>query len=113
MIAQREILADKINDKYKFYISINGIPEIASRGRFSGCHDQLRLYRNHRQMIHAVFDNAAQMAELSLLAQTAGGMDAAAADSFLIALASSNTNASGTEIGQARPFIASASSAKS
>ncbi|MCI8356689.1 MAG: hypothetical protein HFI51_00870 [Lachnospiraceae bacterium] len=27
MIAQREILADKINDKYKFYISINGIPE--------------------------------------------------------------------------------------
>lgn len=27
MIAQREVLADKINDKYKYYISIDGIPE--------------------------------------------------------------------------------------
>lgn len=27
MIAQREVLADKINEKYKLYISINGIPE--------------------------------------------------------------------------------------
>lgn len=27
MIAQREVLADKINDKYKYYISIKGIPE--------------------------------------------------------------------------------------
>lgn len=27
MAAQREILADKINDKYKYYISIKGIPE--------------------------------------------------------------------------------------
>lgn len=27
MIAQREILADKINEKYKYYISIKGIPE--------------------------------------------------------------------------------------
>ena len=27
MIAQREILADKINEKYKYYISLNGIPE--------------------------------------------------------------------------------------
>lgn len=27
MIAQREVLADKINEKYKYYISINGIPE--------------------------------------------------------------------------------------
>lgn len=27
MIAQREVLADKINDKYKYYISIQGIPE--------------------------------------------------------------------------------------
>ena len=54
-----------------------------------------------QKMYQAGIDNAAQMAELSLLAQTAGGMDAAAADSFLIALASSNTNASGTEIGLA------------
>lgn len=27
MIAQREVLADKINEKYKYYISIKGIPE--------------------------------------------------------------------------------------
>lgn len=27
IVAQREVLADKINDKYKYYISINGIPE--------------------------------------------------------------------------------------
>ncbi len=27
MTAEREILADRINDKYKLYISINGIPE--------------------------------------------------------------------------------------
>lgn len=27
MVAQREVLADKINDKYKYYISIKGIPE--------------------------------------------------------------------------------------
>lgn len=27
MIAQREVLADKINEKYKYYISIDGIPE--------------------------------------------------------------------------------------
>lgn len=27
MIAQKEILADKINEKYKYYISIKGIPE--------------------------------------------------------------------------------------
>lgn len=27
MVAQREILADKINEKYKYYISIEGIPE--------------------------------------------------------------------------------------
>lgn len=27
MIAQREVLADKINRKYKYYIAINGIPE--------------------------------------------------------------------------------------
>lgn len=27
MAAQREVLADKINDKYKYYISIEGIPE--------------------------------------------------------------------------------------
>lgn len=27
MIAQREVLADKINQKYKYYISIKGIPE--------------------------------------------------------------------------------------
>lgn len=27
MVAQREVLADKINEKYKYYISINGIPE--------------------------------------------------------------------------------------
>lgn len=27
MVAQREILADKINEKYKYYISIMGIPE--------------------------------------------------------------------------------------
>ena len=27
MVAQREILASKINDKYKYYISIKGIPE--------------------------------------------------------------------------------------
>lgn len=27
MAAQREILADKINEKYKYYISIKGIPE--------------------------------------------------------------------------------------
>lgn len=27
MIAQREVLADKINEKYKYYISINGVPE--------------------------------------------------------------------------------------
>lgn len=27
MAAQREILADTINEKYKYYISINGIPE--------------------------------------------------------------------------------------
>ncbi len=27
MTAQREVLADKINEKYKLYISINGIPE--------------------------------------------------------------------------------------
>lgn len=27
MIAQREVLADKINEKYKYYISIEGIPE--------------------------------------------------------------------------------------
>ncbi len=27
MIAQREVLADKINDKYKYYISIKGVPE--------------------------------------------------------------------------------------
>lgn len=27
MVAQREVLADKINDKYKYYISIEGIPE--------------------------------------------------------------------------------------
>lgn len=27
MNAQREVLADKINRKYKYYISINGIPE--------------------------------------------------------------------------------------
>ena len=27
MAAQREILADKINEKYKFYISIKGIPD--------------------------------------------------------------------------------------
>lgn len=27
MVAQREILADKINEKYKYYISIKGIPE--------------------------------------------------------------------------------------
>ena len=27
MAAQREVLADKINEKYKYYISIKGIPE--------------------------------------------------------------------------------------
>ncbi len=27
MIAQKEVLADKINDKYKYYISIKGVPE--------------------------------------------------------------------------------------
>ena len=27
MTAQREILADRINEKYKYYLSINGIPE--------------------------------------------------------------------------------------
>jgi hypothetical protein len=27
MLANRELLAEKINDKYKFYISIKGIPE--------------------------------------------------------------------------------------
>lgn len=27
MVAQREILADKINEKYKYYISMKGIPE--------------------------------------------------------------------------------------
>lgn len=27
MAAQREVLADKINEKYKYYISLNGIPE--------------------------------------------------------------------------------------
>ena len=27
MLAQREVLADKINQKYKYYISIKGIPE--------------------------------------------------------------------------------------
>lgn len=27
MLANKELLAEKINDKYKFYISINGIPE--------------------------------------------------------------------------------------
>ena len=27
MAAQREVLADKINQKYKYYISIKGIPE--------------------------------------------------------------------------------------
>lgn len=27
MVAQREVLADKINEKYKYYISIKGIPE--------------------------------------------------------------------------------------
>lgn len=27
MAAQREVLADKINEKYKYYISVNGIPE--------------------------------------------------------------------------------------
>lgn len=27
ILAQREVLADKINEKYKYYISINGIPE--------------------------------------------------------------------------------------
>lgn len=27
MIAQREVLADKINEKYKYYISVNGVPE--------------------------------------------------------------------------------------
>jgi len=27
MAAQREVIADKINDKYKYYISIKGIPE--------------------------------------------------------------------------------------
>ncbi len=27
MTAQREILADRINEKYKYYLSLNGIPE--------------------------------------------------------------------------------------
>ena len=27
MVAQREVLADRINEKYKYYISIKGIPE--------------------------------------------------------------------------------------
>ena len=27
MAAQREVLADKINEKYKYYISVKGIPE--------------------------------------------------------------------------------------
>ena len=38
-----------------------------------------------RKMYQAGQRNAAQMAELSLLAQTAGGLDASAADSYLIA----------------------------
>ncbi len=38
MIAQREVLADKINDKYKYYISIKGIPEDEVE-EFTNLHD--------------------------------------------------------------------------
>lgn len=42
-IASRELLAEKINDKYKYYISIGGIPEdevdefTALHGAYNGC----------------------------------------------------------------------------
>lgn len=38
MVAQREVLADRINQKYKYYISIKGIPEDEIE-EFTNLHD--------------------------------------------------------------------------
>lgn len=47
MAAQREVLADKINDKYKYYISIKGIPEDEVK-EFTNLHDAYkRVGGNH------------------------------------------------------------------